>query len=778
MPRSTTHNVYGKRVLQLGCEKGLDVWNLQVKLIGWGSGSDNDGIGNVMDPVRLTGEFDSTTRDAVMRFQKAHKLPLNGIADPALFWALDREAALHPVVVHDMRCPCAIGKNDGPIHCRCTGLDTSTPPKPKQHPSEGKCDGSGNDGFGKKRFSGEFLLKDKKLVDNTDLSSEKLDLYDMYEYPGMDKAVLWAVRALMHRSELQSDTQFKAIKVVSGYRCWHDNYHHTDDARWRHRRSTFNFGKTIEFYIQDHCTETEWKEDTSDTQDPRRPKVCPQCQAVQKVAIEKCGFQHRWHEPGRVCMAEVSKDARPPASPVAVHVNTVRLHERNSNHALDYTDHFVKTDADAIGPLYEGLIPNASFPLVLAEGVDTGSAADVKMALDPKLASSTDFFKNIESAPGGWFPMGRSRIWHGGVHLYAAAGTEVRAIADGEIVGCRAGDGEEQPHGSRNFVLVKHTIKAEGAWKDKVFYCLYMHLDEEKATTAAKVAWRRELFIRSKNHVEASKPAPIFELKTVDTKKRFIANKVGLAAGQAHEVSDDPANATTLDDQGPADSMAVKLKVTGPGDFYFFTKREKIEFGTKRDAVAGLADKLTQGKIVGLGFPIQVQAGEVLGKIGKAATADPVKKLGAFLHLETFAAAALPMGDGFVSIDVTDAMKLANRKECVKALVDKKLIPEFPDGVVLESELKRLYEKPPYYTRLRSVILNMQNLWAVDWKKTLKDGGCYGFLQDDTLEKAGTAFNEYAWWTDVNTQKGDLPADKSVFHYHPISLIVQIAFGQ
>ena len=127
MPRpdknNDAHKEYGLRVLQLGSPKGYDIWELQVKLIGWGSGTENDGIGALMDPVRLTSEFDTTTRDAVLRFQKAHQLPLTGIADSTLMRALDREAALHPVLVHDLKCPCARGDNDGPILCRCTKHD-------------------------------------------------------------------------------------------------------------------------------------------------------------------------------------------------------------------------------------------------------------------------------------------------------------------------------------------------------------------------------------------------------------------------------------------------------------------------------------------------------------------------------------------------------------------------------------------------------------------------------------------------------------------------------
>src|SRR5262249_42043358 len=150
---------------------GLDVWELQIKLLGWGSGSDNDGIGNILEPMKVTGTFDRRTRDAVMRFQKAVGLPINGVVDSATFVAIDREPALYPVLVHLMKCPCVRGDNDGPILCRCT-----------QHPNAGKCAG-----FGNARNPG-YLLDGKKLGDDTDISGEKLDLYNMKEFPGIDKA--------------------------------------------------------------------------------------------------------------------------------------------------------------------------------------------------------------------------------------------------------------------------------------------------------------------------------------------------------------------------------------------------------------------------------------------------------------------------------------------------------------------------------------------------------------------------------------------------------------
>src|SRR4051812_35172395 len=132
---------YGSRTLELGTD-GLDTWELQIKLIGWGSGSGSDGIDSAMDPVRVNGEVDATTRDAVKRFQKAHALAPTGAVEGGTFRAIDDEARAHPIAIASLRCPCVNGKNDGPILCRCAN-----------HDGAGKCGG-----FGNKRFAGKYLL--------------------------------------------------------------------------------------------------------------------------------------------------------------------------------------------------------------------------------------------------------------------------------------------------------------------------------------------------------------------------------------------------------------------------------------------------------------------------------------------------------------------------------------------------------------------------------------------------------------------------------------------
>ena len=97
------------------------------------------------------------------------------------------------------RCKCADGKNVDPIMCRC-----------KDHPSSGVCTG-----FGSARFNGSFLLDNVTLPDGTSLAAEQRDVYDMREYPGMDKAVIWAVRGLMPR-ECTAHQYCSRLQVLAG----------------------------------------------------------------------------------------------------------------------------------------------------------------------------------------------------------------------------------------------------------------------------------------------------------------------------------------------------------------------------------------------------------------------------------------------------------------------------------------------------------------------------------------------------------------------------------
>ena len=722
-PNSTPTTEYGVRTLQIDPEcKGRDVWELQIKLLAWGSGTDNEGIGNILEPMKVTGTFDRRTRDAVMRFQKAAGLPVNGVVDSATFYAIDREPVLYPILLHQLRCPCVTGANAGAILCRC-----------EKHDEKGVCLG-----FGKGRFAGKFLLDGKKLADNTDISGEKLDLYDMKEHPGVDKALLWAVRGLMRRAAVTR------IGVVAGYRCWEDNYHHTDEQRWQHRKLTFHLGKAIEFYHDGDATRC------TDIGANLKASPCAECSRIRQVALAKCGFQLRWQEPDRVSVAEGSEKARPPANPYAVHVNTVRRLERED-------DDFVWTFQDSTLPLAAGIL-GYSFPVDLGEGTD------------PRLATSESFYSNIEKGTGGWFPVGLSRMWHGGVHLHAAKGTEVRAIADGEVVGMRVGEKEDlKAFGSRNFVLVRHEFNK------KKYYSLYCHLDGEAAGVAAKTRWRRLIAIRAQKNVEAVAPCPFFivvEVTLADgvtKKKRFKPKQQeGLSPGDLAQVSGAAVDATTIDDSAPPNSTVVPL--TQPANTYVFTKLENKVLAKIVDADASLASVLKKNDPGGLANPIPVRSGEVIGKIATAATDAQAAALSNFVHVEIFSDQAFLPGDGWEQIDAGDATKVPDRKAILDALIAKNLVAPPPDRVLLEEDVRHA-EQNVFRELARAVVLKMPSEWSLDWKVALRAPDCLTFIADRGA--LGDKFNEYRWWDDVK-KKFALPSSK-VFHYHPIAAIIAMA---
>ena len=701
---------YGSRALELGVDDGLDVWELQIKLLGWGSGSDNDGIGQLLDPVKVHGTYDVTTADAVRRFQKAHGLSITGALDGSTFRAIDHEITDHPISIASLQCPCVTGKNNGPIPCRCP-----------DHPSAGACAG-----FGKTRFAGKYLLD---ASNTAGLSSETLPVYDMEEHDGVDKAVLWAARAVMHRASLD------AIKVTAGYRCWHDGYHEADETRWHHRRETLHLGKSIEFIHPGKCVLT-------------GNAPCPECARIRGVALAKCGYQLRWLELDRVTLGEGGFGSAPPTTPFAVHLDTV---QRLNREKVD----FVKTDADANAPRYTDSV-GVSLPVNLGDG------------LDPKRAEILDFYDNIEKSKGGEFPIGRGRIWHTGVHLKPSEqlSSGVHAMLEGEVVACRVGEDEhKKPFGSRNFVLLKHT------WKGKPLWSLYMHLDKEGASATSKIAWRKELYLKSLDHVEALDPSPFWRLDGA----KLVAGP-GLGAGERVEVTGGEIDPVTLDPSAPANSKVVALKK--PRKTFVYTKLAGKDVGTLHAADAALASKIKNGDVIGLEKTIKVRAGDVLSKLRKGATDPELARLGPFYHLEVFSSDQLLTDPDYVLLDASAAARVVDRKEITNMLIVSHIFPIPPDGVLLDLEIDKIGDEPNR-GRFRSVILKMESAWSFDYKSAFKAAPMFGFMPDKERDALGDAFHDYAWWSDAKAgAKGMMPAAPTVFHYHPIVLLLQIAYSQ
>lgn len=136
-----------------------------------------------------------------------------------------------------------------------------------------------------------------------------------------------------------------------------------------------------------------------------------------------------------------------------------------------------------------------------AKPTSTGSSASDTS--NPEL-----YFQALAKAKDGFYPMGASGLWHGGVHFDEGTATcldqsEVKCIADGEVIAYRIdeqyprttyGEGPTAVHlpFSTGFVLVKHLLKFPAlpvepstdeaavttptATPELTFYSLYMHL--------------------------------------------------------------------------------------------------------------------------------------------------------------------------------------------------------------------------------------------------------------------------------------------------------------
>lgn len=169
---------YGERELKRGC-KGPDVAELQLRLAGF--------RGTVPD-----GDFGPGTERQVMNFRRDFmgEVRPSGVVDRDALRAIDRFAREFPI-------------NFSKLKCRC-----------------GSCDG-----FGQGRFRGKFAP-----------GKPRIEAFYQYEYPGMHRMLLWAVRAAFF---YHPEHEFV---ITSGYRCETDNR--------QHRRSSTNHrGKAIDIDV-------------------------------------------------------------------------------------------------------------------------------------------------------------------------------------------------------------------------------------------------------------------------------------------------------------------------------------------------------------------------------------------------------------------------------------------------------------------------------------------------------------------------------------------------
>jgi Putative peptidoglycan binding domain len=177
---------YGDRDMRLN-DTGPDVAELQMRLAGF--------RGTIPD-----GQFGAGTQLQVTKFQEdvMAMRPASGVADRATLEAIAAFAKRYPIDFAALKCPCGV------------------------------CDG-----FGRGQFKGVYRPGTSKTEQNY-----------LYEYPGIHRMVLWALRAVFFYCE--RDYKFA---ITSGYRCSERNKQQGRTARtiterpsisspWRRPRQT------------------------------------------------------------------------------------------------------------------------------------------------------------------------------------------------------------------------------------------------------------------------------------------------------------------------------------------------------------------------------------------------------------------------------------------------------------------------------------------------------------------------------------------------------------
>ncbi|MBB1518555.1 glycoside hydrolase family 19 protein [Aquipseudomonas guryensis] len=177
---------------------------------------------------------------------------------------------------------------------------------------------------------------------------------------------------------------------------------------------------------------------------------------------------------------------------------------------------------------------NWAFPFKL-KGADGAASKDIT---NPEV-----YYAALAQAKDGFYPMGASGNWHGGVHFDEATGavldqSEVHCIADGEVIAYRID--EQYPtttYGevpavvhlpfSTGFVLVKHRLElppkplepAAGAASETppaapalTFYSLYMHLQDWASYQAQPTLPRPSFWVDGLCKVKADAPDKLLGL--------------------------------------------------------------------------------------------------------------------------------------------------------------------------------------------------------------------------------------------------------------------------
>jgi GH24 family phage-related lysozyme (muramidase) len=257
--------------IKLG-EKGPLIEEINIRLTGFG--------GTVQTGAPLN-EFTLKTERAIKQFQRDYMgAAETGKICGSLLIALDEFRKRFPIDFSSMKCRC------------------------------GHCNGFGNG-----------------LIDSTKAGlfsdKNKTEPFDGIEYPGLHRALPWALRAAIYYAEhVDKDLGFKFLAISSGYRCWHDNAIHK-------RNTTNHMGNALDIQFTRHDAKSRCSGNDVDT-------------LRTEIFIKRLGAQLGWIDKNKLSLETSKQGARS-----WVHVD-VRDHEQQYKDYRFYAIAQTGTDGDSM----------------------------------------------------------------------------------------------------------------------------------------------------------------------------------------------------------------------------------------------------------------------------------------------------------------------------------------------------------------------------------------------------------------------------------------------
>lgn len=315
-------------------------------------------------------------------------------------------------------------------------------------------------------------------------------------------------------------------------------------------------------------------------------------------------------------------------------------------------------------------------------------------------AEATDpqqYYDALAKAKAGFYPVGGNGLWHGGIHFDEDTGlvkelTEVRCIADGEVVAYRiddvypTSDYSDTPSAqfSTGFVLVKHTLmppsasapsasasSSQSAAPSLTFYSLYMHLLDWKTYKEKPTLKRPAFWGGGLSKVKSDAPDSVLGLRVRSEASSASAELAVLPRGTTVTVKPAPSTQKWLEVESVSPNVVGLEAGSGwvfkkemkhlSGNQYFIDKEAKDPIPEYKNG-ANLRD-LTTGKIIGF-LPAETQVKVVEGpgkykKLIEVVSGESVPKLTSNVNasgigkiyaesLEQLNEPKLPAGDVFV----------------------------------------------------------------------------------------------------------------------------------